>query len=227
MLRSIQDKGGIGVYTRNLTQELITQDRENEYVLYYQQRADFEIFPKRDNVLERWIHAPNKVIWDQASIPFACWKDKIDVLLHPKFTVPLLSSCPAVMVLHGAGWFLPEYQKFWSKSDVRIARITMPLYCRRAAAVVSVSEFTTDAFNRLFRLPPGKVRTVYFAPGKQFRRISDPRFLERVQEKYSLPDRFVLTLSGYDRGDRRISGILGAFGYHGTTDHNGCWRERV
>jgi glycosyltransferase involved in cell wall biosynthesis len=116
------------------------------------------------------------------------------------------------MVLHGAGWFMPEFQHFWSKSGLRYVRLMMPIYCRRAAAVLSVSNITTDTFNQVFNLPQGKIKTVYFAPGKNFKRITDEKTLQAVRSKYQLPEKFIFTLSGYDRGDRKnISGIFGAY----------------
>jgi glycosyltransferase involved in cell wall biosynthesis len=109
------------------------------------------------------------------------------------------------------------------------------VYCRRASAVLAVSQITTDTFNRVLGLPPGKIRTVYFGPGKHFRRIRDTAELERVQRKYDLPARFILTLSGHDRGTRKnIKGILNAYQmHHGKTPHKlvvggkGCERFRT
>jgi hypothetical protein len=112
MLRSIDEKGGIGVYTRYITQELLEIDHQNEYVLFYRNKGNLGRFEKYKQATERVISAPNKAIWDQLMIPYACWNEKIDVLFHPKFTVPLLANCRTVMVLHGAGWFLAEHQNY-------------------------------------------------------------------------------------------------------------------
>ncbi|MDX1740719.1 MAG: glycosyltransferase family 1 protein, partial [Rhodothermales bacterium] len=116
---------------------------------------------------------------------------------------------------------IPEHRKYWSRLDIAYLDAVMPLYCRRAAAILSVSDVTTDVFNRRFNLPEGKVRTVYFAPGRHFRRIEDPDHLETIRTRYSLPDRFVLTLSKYPGGDRKnIGGILEAYrSVHGQTGH--------
>ena len=35
MLRSIDEKGGVGVYTRNIVEELLQLDKKNEYILFY------------------------------------------------------------------------------------------------------------------------------------------------------------------------------------------------
>jgi glycosyltransferase involved in cell wall biosynthesis len=221
MLRSLDEHGGIGVYTRYLTQELLDLDRENQYVLLYRNPAHIGRFARYGNVVERIVKAPNKALWDQVAIPYACWKEKLDLIFHPKFTVPLLAPCKAVMVVHGADWFIPEYARFYSRLDVAYIKTMLPLYCRRAAVVLSVSQLTTDHFNRILRLPPGKMRTVYFGPGKQFKRVNDPATLENVKLKYGLPDRFILTLSKYGGGGRKnIEGVFKSYEMvHGKIPH--------
>ena len=84
----------------------------------------------------------------------------------------------------------------------------MPLYCRRAAKVLAVSEITTRVFNEVLGLPGGKIETVYLAPGRNFERVEHPEKLARVRDKYGLPASFVLTLSGYDRGPRKNFDLL-------------------
>ena len=221
MLRSLDEKGGIGVYTRYLVQELLEIDRENSYVLFYRSSSNLGRFSQYDNVAEHVVRAPMKAFWDQVSIPYACWQKRIDVVLHPKFTVPLLAPCKTVMVLHGAGWFKPESREFWNKADLFYIDQVMPIYCKRASFIISVSQLTTETFQRVFHLPDGKVKTIYFGPGKQFHRIQDEDRLQSIRKKYQLPEKFIFTLSGYDRGDRKnIAGILNAYKiHHGKTPH--------
>jgi glycosyltransferase involved in cell wall biosynthesis len=169
-------------------------------------------FAHRPNVVERVVRGRNNAVWDQVSVPLALRRERADVVLHPKFTVPLLSSVPSIMVLHGADWWLPEAAHFYTRLDRLYMTVFMPLYLKRAAAVLSVSQLTTDHFNRIFRLKPGKVRTTYFAPARHFRRVEDAETLRRVKERYRLPDRFLLTLSKGAGGDRKnIAGIFRAF----------------
>jgi hypothetical protein len=138
------------------------------------------------------------------------------------------------MVLHGAGWLMPEHSHFWNDLDLRYIRLMMPVYCRSASAVIAVSQITTDTFNKTFNIDDGKIRTIYFAPGTQFRRICDQAQLETVREKYGLPEHFVLHLTGYDRGPRKnIKGVLAAYKlYHAKAQHKlviggkGCHRFR-
>jgi glycosyltransferase involved in cell wall biosynthesis len=202
MLRSIDEKGGVGVYTRNIVKELLQLDKANEYFLFYASPSNLGLFSQSENVREFWVKGRNKAIWDQVAIPAACRRDRVDIIFHPKFTVPLFAPCKAVMVVHGADWLIAEQAKFYTWWDVNYMRIMLPLYVRKSSAVISVSQETTDNFNRIMKLPNGKVQTIYFAPARHFMRVDDPEQLKQVQERYHLPERFILTLTKR-KGDRR------------------------
>ena len=212
MLRAVSEKGGVGVYTRNITAELLALDQRNEYVLFYDSAADLGRFGDHPRMTERVVAARSKLLWDQVAIPRACRREGVDVLFHPKFSVPVVSPCKTAMVLHGAGWFVPDAARFWSRGQRLYARLAMPLYLRRADAVLAVSEVTTRLFTSIFRLPEGTVETVHLAPARNFRRIEEAATLQAAKAKYRLPDRFILTLSGRDRGPRKnIDVIFEAF----------------
>ena len=202
MLRSIDEKGGVGVYTRNIVKELLALDQNNEYVLFYANPSNISLFSHVNNVKEVWVKGRSKAIWDQVAIPLACRKEKLDVLFHPKFTVPLFSPCKVVMVVHGADWLIPEQARFYAWWDVKYMQIMLPLYFRKASAVISVSQETTDNFKHLLKIATGKVQTIYFAPARHFKRVTDPNELKRVKARYHLPDKFILTLTKR-KGDHR------------------------
>jgi glycosyltransferase involved in cell wall biosynthesis len=220
MLRSIDEKGGVGVYTRNIVKELLQIDQKNEYVLFYSNPANIGLFSKHNNVTEQWIKGKHKAYWDQIAIPNVCRKEKIDLLFHPKFTVPLFAPCKSVMVVHGADWLIPEQAQFYSWWDVKYMQTVLPLYFKRSAAVISVSQETTDNFNRILHLPEDKVQTIYFAPARNFKRITDPAVLQTVKAKYKLPDNFILTLTKRKGGGRKNLGqVFKAYArYHEQTE---------
>jgi glycosyltransferase involved in cell wall biosynthesis len=235
MLRTLDEKGGVGVYSRNLIETMLGIDDRNHYELYYRSPDHLGRYAGRANVREHVLSARGKAHWDQVAVPRACRRSPIDVLLHPKFTVPLLSGTPSVMVVHGADWFLPGAAQFYTRLDRAYMRAFMPLYVRKASAVISVSQITTDDFVRLFRPPPGKVQTVYFGPAANFSRVTDAAVLDAVRRKYALPERFVLTLSKVGGDTRKnIAGVFGGFQrMHGRVPHRlvvgglGCERFRA
>lgn len=218
MLRAIDEKGGVGVYTRNLTEELLSIDRKNEYILFFNSPSQLGRFVHYANVTECLFNVSNKVFWDQVAIPYLCWKHNVDVVFHPKFTVPLLAPCKAVMVLHGTGWFTTS---FFRKLDVAYIKAIMPFYLAKASKVLSVSRIGVDFYNEKYRLPHDKVQVVYFGPAKQFKRIVDQHLLQQVKAKYSLPDQFVLNLTKHKDAERKnIRTVLEAYRLcHGKTPH--------
>lgn len=213
MLRALDERGGVGVYTRGILRELLALDTRDEYVLYYRDRANLGRHADRANVEERVVDGGFNGLWDQVALPLAARKDGLDVLFHPKFTVPLAAPCPTVMVLHGADWLIPEQARYYPARNVAAMRVLLPIWCRRATRILSVSQLTTDNINAALDLPPGKVRTTYFAPARHFAPVTDPDRLARVRELYSLPDRFVLSLSKTTGGSRKNAAVmLAAFG---------------
>lgn len=221
MLRTLDEKGGIGVYSRNLVETLLDLDSRNRYDLLYRSAEHLGRYGGRPNVTEHVLPGRSKALWDQVAVPRACRRIGADLILHPKFTVPLLTRLPTVMVLHGADWFLPDAARFYGRLDRAYMRVFMPLYLRHAAVALSVSQLTTDDFVRIFRLPPGKVRTVYFGPARHFRRVTDPAALAVVRLKYGLPERFIFTLSKVAGGERKnIRGVFEAYArLHGRVPH--------
>jgi hypothetical protein len=78
MLRAFSEKGGVGVYTRNITRHLIETDTDNEYFLYYSSAEFVGSFANCPNATERVVSVGSKVLWDQLAMPFWFRKDKLD-----------------------------------------------------------------------------------------------------------------------------------------------------
>ncbi len=196
MLRSIDEQQGIGIYCRNLMDELLALDPENDYVLFYRNPSNAGRYAHVANVREKVVSAPNKLLWDQIVIPIAAAREKIDVLFHPKFTVPLLAPCKTVMTIHGASWFV--HPELYTKFDVAYIRMVMPLYCRKAKAILSNSALTTADFIKHVKVPAEKLHTTPLGTSGDFRVIDDPARLAEVRTRYGLPEKFILSVVKYD-----------------------------
>ncbi|MBU1233485.1 MAG: glycosyltransferase family 4 protein [Proteobacteria bacterium] len=202
MMRSADEAGGIGVYARNIVEELLKLDHENDYVLFYKSEKHMGRYAAFSNCQEIFLPGGNKAIWDQITIPRAARKEKIDLIFNPKFTVPLFTRCKTVMVVHGADWFVPPYDEVYTTIDNFYIKRVMPLYFRKADYISSVSDYSTDGFVNAFPWCKEKIKTIYFGPNKIFKRIDDNQQLETVRAKYNLPDQFILTVIRYDPGSR-------------------------
>lgn len=208
MLRSLDEKYGIGIYNRNILEALLRRHPGHTYRLFYRNPEHLGRYAHLPPVEEELVSAPHKLLWDQWAIPRAARAAQVDVLFHTKFTVPFRAPCPVVMVLHGANWFYhPEY---YGKFDMRYVRTMMPRYCRRAAALISISDRTTDDFVKLLQVPREKIHTIYHGINPIFRPVTERAEIERIRRKYSLPEHFVLTVGRYSPR-KNFAGIFRAF----------------
>ena len=208
MLRTMDERQGIGVYTRNLVDELLRQDTRNEYVLYYRNPAHLGRYAAPPRVTERLLTAPNKAIWDQVRIPRATRGDRLDVIFHTKFTVPFLTRCRTVMMLHGASWFV--HPELYGRADIAYIRAFMPLYCRKATRIIANSELTRQDFIRILRVPPEKIRTVRLGMNAAFRPVRDGAVLEEARRRFNLPPQFILSVIKYDPR-KNFANLIAAF----------------
>jgi glycosyltransferase involved in cell wall biosynthesis len=212
MLRAYEERGGVGVYARNVTRHLLRHGSAHEFFLYFCNPDSLGAYDEFANATARYLPPRGKLIWDQVQVPRQFRRDRLDVLFHPKFSVPLACARRSVMVLHGAGWFIPETRRYWSRTTRAYARVMMPIYCRLAGAVLAVSEITRQVFLERLAVSPDKITTVYFAPGEQFGSPPAADQDAAVQEKYALPERYILTLSGGDRAERKnFASIVDSF----------------
>jgi glycosyltransferase involved in cell wall biosynthesis len=202
MMRSADEVGGISVYARNIVKKLLEIDDKNQYILFYKTGKHLGLYSDYANCRETLLPAKSKAVWDQIIIPLAIRREKIDLIFNPKFTVPLFTKAKKMMVVHGADWFIPPYDKVYTAIDNFYIKQVMPLYFKKADFISSVSNYSTDGFVTVFPWCKEKIRTIYFGPNKIFKPVKDKETLAAVRNKYQLPESFLLTIIRYDHGAR-------------------------
>jgi glycosyltransferase involved in cell wall biosynthesis len=203
MLRAIDEHDGAGVYIRHLLDALWGIDRRNQYVLFYANRRQKGRYAHVPNVREVVVRAPGRLVWDQVAVPWAAWRERLDVLFHHKFSIPLVAPCPTVSQQRGMEyWHFPEYYPMLSDRINRMYNmLSIPIFCRRAVRVLTNSNSLADELERIVGVPREKMTTVYAAADERFSRITDPTALERVRARHGLPNRpfLLMVVKGYAR----------------------------
>lgn len=100
--------------------------------------------------------------WKEIELPWRLWREKSDVVLCSDYVAPLFSTAHTIPVFHGANfWERPQdYNKLWrALLDI----LGLPA-ARRAAAVITVSEFSKERLTALTAIPPAKLHVVYEGP---------------------------------------------------------------
>jgi glycosyltransferase involved in cell wall biosynthesis len=205
MMRVIGDQTDApGIIALNLLDHLLEIDRRNEYVLFFRDTSFSHRYDDRPNVRSRVLRAPCRLVWDQVVVPRAAARERIDLLFHPKHSVPLLARCRTVMQLRGTEyWIYPEY---YGRLDVLYQRVFHRFYCRKADHVIVESDFAGADFRRILGLPAEKMTRIYLAPADRFRPVGDRERLEAVRRKYGLDRDFILTVTRILQGRKAYPG---------------------
>jgi glycosyltransferase involved in cell wall biosynthesis len=140
MARPLNQQDGLGLYCRQVLRQLLIQDPTSRYVLFLAGTAGSEEFAKFSNATIHVMPSASKLWWDQVLVPRAARRFNVDLLFNPKFSLPLLTRIPGVFVLQSCDWYVnPGNYPWW---DNLYIRLTLPLYCRKASGLLSISQST-------------------------------------------------------------------------------------
>jgi len=222
MLRTIDRRRGVGIYTKNLMDHLLALDKKNEYVLFYYNPKYLGRYARYEHVREKLVQPPlnltfgefsfpdalSRFIWDQVKIPIEAKREGVDLLFNPADSVPLFARCKTIMVLHGSEWLThPQFFRFY---DRIYSRIMLPLYYKKANLFLTNSDTNKRNFVNFLKVSPDKIKTIYFGVTPRFRHIDDDIFLKKAREKYHLPERFILYVGRIYPG-KNFGNIIRAF----------------
>lgn len=177
---------GVEVASRELIYALIKQDLANDYLLYT---------PKP--LSHKWLNFPNvenRVIvatkfWTQKALPLALEKDNLDIFWSPAYMLPpRLKGIKTIATIHDVAFMrfpLAYSVKNWLLSFYTVARAKFI-----ATKILAVSQQTKNDLKKYFFVPDQKIEVVYNAISHNHLR---PNLID-IQEKYNLPEQFVLVV---------------------------------
>jgi glycosyltransferase involved in cell wall biosynthesis len=214
MLQSLCHLGGIGIYTREVIEQLLKIDKDNEYILLYpsfgQAHKLFGQYSTHRNVTEVYSKSlvPHAIYWDNFIIPRIAKKYSIDIMFNPFLAVPLFGKFKKIFVMHGHEWFtMPEV--FWF-SERLIGKMRMRAIMANSDRIISISNTMTKLCIQQTGLPESKFRTIYHGVGSRFKQIVDNNILESVKQVYHLPEKFILFIGGL-YPQKNFSTLVNAF----------------
>jgi glycosyltransferase involved in cell wall biosynthesis len=209
MLRHLgRQPGGIGTYTKRLVPTMLERFPQHRFVLFYDHPSRLGTFAQFPNAEEVAVRIGAKLLWDQLAVPLLARRHRVDALLNLKASVPLLSSSPSAFIFPGADWFAFPTQ--YPLHDRLYARVFAGLYCRKAAAVISVSHDSAGIIAEHMPAARGKLHTVYHAVSAAFTAARPAEELAAFRHRYGLPEHFLLYL-GQIYPMKNVSGIIRAF----------------
>jgi len=159
--------GGSETYLRKTLAEMVRLDESVEYVLFCNREnagAFGEI--ERPNVREvacdvTATSRPRRILYEQFALPKLVERHGCDVLWSPGYTAPLRLGCPSVVSTLDM-----QYRHFpedFSTMALWATRTLVPRAARKAAAVLTLSEYSKREIVEFCRVPAERVHVVYLA----------------------------------------------------------------
>ena len=195
--------GGTQIYLRGLLAALSEIDSLDQYFIFTNRKTDAGLIPKRPNFRQvqqmvRAVSRPARILWEQTALPIAAARCRLDVMLNPGFTAPLVCGCPQVTVFHDLQhkrhpeyfrWFDLPFWNFFLFWSAHVSRV-----------VLADSDATAQDLFRYYRLPASKVRVVPLGV--------DPEFFDIARRRR--PEPFLLAVSTL-HPHKNLDGLLRAF----------------
>ena len=112
-------------------------------------------------------------------------------LLHVQYTAPPFTPCPVVATIHDLAFeHLP--QTFKRRSWMQL-RLTVRRTARRAAHIITVSEYSRQDIIKTYRLDPERITVTLEAAPAHFRPAASSE-VERVRALYGLEKEYILAV---------------------------------
>lgn len=217
-IRTLMDAqySGVSEYTYNLVKNLLKKDTQNEYVLFYNSFKNVsERIPKFEgNYKIVKTKYPNKFFNFLLQKTFKYPKiDKfleVDIFIAPNIGFYALSNdCMKILTIHDLSFL--RYPEFFSwKRRLWHKVINVKKLVKNFDKLVAVSENTKNDLIELCNIDKSKVEVVYSGISRNYKSSITNYELEKVRDKYELPENFILYL-GTIEPRKNIISIIKAY----------------
>ncbi len=195
---------GNEVYIRNLLHGFAALDKISEFIAYLSERAVAAQLPERFRCR---VVAKNP-FWRLGNDLVNRVRQDQPELLHVQYTAPLQCPAPVVVTVHDVSFL--EHPEFFPWTRCTQLRITVQRTVRRAACVLTPSEFSKRSIISAYGLDDDKVVVVPNAVSSDFRPRPRDQAAAAIHRKYGIPSPFVLTV-GDLQPRKNQAGLVNAF----------------
>lgn len=192
---AVHSKAGIGRYAESLAGALLAA-QPGRFALFHNGGEGNGRFPPPTP--RRAINLGYKpwrtavLLGQMARIPFNRLVPDVTLFHSTEHLLLPLRGVPTVLTVHDLIYKLfPAYHK---KLNYWYLNLAMPLYCRRADAIIAVSQASKRDIVHHYGVDPAKIHVVYEAAASQFQPLP-PAKIAQVRQTYNLPEQFLLHLS--------------------------------
>lgn len=196
---------GAGVYTREVLARLLGgmpagTERPLRYAVFgHPEHASLGAnapYLSLQAPLRRRSENVEKVLWEQVALPLAAFRQRMDILYAPYFSLPLFAGVTTVVTVHDViPLALPHYAPSAGlKAYFRLVAAAV----RKASIVVTDSRHAAGDIHRLLGIPMERIRVIYLGVDPRYAIRPSAERLGELRARLGLPERFILYVGGID-----------------------------
>lgn len=195
---AIHQQAGLARYARSLARALLTHHgQEHKFGLFYNRARRDKGLPDLKGIPTRTVRSGYKpwrmAVWlgQRIGVAFDRLLPDAELFHATEHLLMPLRGVPTVLTVHDLIYHLfPVYHK---RLNRRYLNTAMPLFVRRANALITVSESSKRDLMRIYGVPGEKITVIYEAAAPDFRPAPEEAVAE-VTARYRLPERYLLAL---------------------------------
>ena len=134
--------------------------------------------------------------WEQFELPLYLKSVGKPLLLNFCNSAPLYYLNKIVTIHDLAVWYHPQW---FNKKFALFYKIMLPNVAKRSKLVLTVSDFSKNSIEQVFKINKDKIKVVYNAVSNEIYKIKDQEFSKTVLSKFSLnSNQYILSVSSLD-----------------------------
>ncbi len=201
------NKAGIGYYAFGLTQGLIKTDKENDYLIYTNDKNKLSelSFPANFSIVELDSSKINiKWIW---RVYRDILKHKIDIFISPSNLLFGVLFSKTICVIHDIAQI--KFPEFFNTKGRIIFKLLLDLVLAKQKVIVTNSNTTKEEVLEYSSKTKANIVEIGGGFNSWTKHEIDEEGLQKVKLKYSLPDKYLLSIATLEPRKNHINAIKG------------------
>ena len=198
--RAFFNKTGLGNYSRTFLKEIFVQERDNRFFLFTPKQPDnYWGFDLLQNVKIIW----PKNVWNKLLPSF--WRSLWLGTIAKRYNIDLFhglsqelpfdinfAKCATVVTIHDLIFL--RFEESYKLIDIETYKRKAKFACENADHIIAISQQTKEDIIQFFGIAADKITVIYQDCSALYKSPIAQEELQMVQERYSLPSDFVLSV---------------------------------
>lgn len=198
--RAFFNTTGLGNYSRTFLKQMLNSDYSAQYFLFSPKEPEnYYDLVERDGVTvvlpKKFLSKQLKSMWRSVWLGKAIKNQNIQLFHGLSQELPLdiqQAGCGAIVTIHDLIFL--RYKEGYTSIDIETYRQKAKFACEKADHIIAISRQTKQDIINYFDIPAEKISVVYQDCSEFYKRPIKDEDVEKIKEKYNLPENFVLSV---------------------------------